>query len=70
MAYRIFRREKAYGCALGLLFEPHPRVLISVPWVGSPRDLITIEAALFNRSIDQAGLRHNVCTLHKGWLER
>ncbi|GBP10046.1 hypothetical protein EVAR_70888_1 [Eumeta japonica] len=32
MAYRIFRGEKAYGYAIGLLFEPYPRVIISVPW--------------------------------------
>ncbi|GBP09681.1 hypothetical protein EVAR_102532_1 [Eumeta japonica] len=35
MAYRIFRGEKAYGCAIGLLFEPYPRVIISVPWGSS-----------------------------------
>ncbi|GBP10766.1 hypothetical protein EVAR_73665_1 [Eumeta japonica] len=33
MAYRILRGEKAYGCAIGLLFEPYLRVIISIPWV-------------------------------------
>ncbi|GBP08854.1 hypothetical protein EVAR_73905_1 [Eumeta japonica] len=39
MAYRI-RGEKAYDCTIGLLFEPYPTVIISVPWgLVAPRTL-------------------------------